>query len=353
MKILLVSLLKRAVTPQMTASRPRVIYELATGLLAKGHEVTIIGTGDSQVDGATIIPVIPQGFTTLPPFENPFYAEVSYLVQLAKKVEEIAHDYDIIHNHTYPELFNLFAQERIQTPMVTTIHAQATPELDSALACFHDSNLVALSKAHKASFTKATIKDIVYNGIDTQLYSLQEQKGEYLLWIGRLSKAKNNEGEFQDPKGVKWAIELARSTNTPLKLSGNVEDRTFYDQEIKPYLSETIQWVGEVSSEQPLKKEEVVSLMQGARAFLMPINWEEPFGLVMAEAMSCGTPVIGFNRGAVAELVKDGETGFIVESEAGIDGLAKAVERVNSIDPKACREHVVSKFSITKTCCRF
>jgi len=347
MKILQVSLLKRSITPEMTASRPRMIYELTKGLLAKGHEVTIAGTGDSYVPGADIVSVIPKSFTELPAFENPFHAETAYYQLLAKKVEALAPEFDIIHNHVFPEAPLLLIGERIQTPMVTTVHVQATDVLDEALTAFTNTHLISISQAHKSAFRKAPINEVIYNGIDTDLYAFEAQKEDHMLWIGRLSKARNTDGSFMDPKGIKWAIALSEKTGIPLKLSGNVEDMKFFDQEVKPHLSEKIEWIGEVSSEQPLSKEEVVRLMQKAKVYLMTINWDEPFGLVMAEAMSCGTPVIGFDRGAVKEVIRDGVTGFVVPPEEGVDGLAGALEKIHTIKPEDCRTHVTEHFSVT------
>lgn len=348
MKILILSPLKRKIVPSVTASRPRVVFELIQGLIKKGHSVNVLGTGDSQIPGATIIPIIPKSFVDLPAFENPFYAETSYLVQMAKKIEEIANKFDVIHNHTYPEFINLLVADKIKTPMVTTIHAQATRELDEVLSLFPKTTLVGLSKAHKNLFKKARISEVVYNGVDINLYVPKEGKRDYLLWLGRLSKAKDKDGNFMDQKGIKWAIKLAQETGEKLLLSGNVEDMAFFNQEVKPFLSEKIQWVGEVSSELPLTKQEVVKLMQGARAFLMTINWEEPFGLVMAESMSCGTPVIAFNRGSVPELVIDGKTGFVIPPERGIEGLKEALSKIHQIKPNDCRDHVVNNFSLEK-----
>lgn len=348
MKILVDSLLKRSVTPTITASRPRMIYELTKRLIEKGHEVTILGTGDSNVPGGQVVGIIPKSFVDLPAFENPFHAETAYYALLAKKVEELAPAFDIIHNHAFPEAPVLFIGEHVETPMVTTVHVQASPVLDEALSVFDRTNLVSISKAHKAGFKKAPIRQVIYNGIDTDLYAFESRKENYMLWIGRLSKAKNDDGSFMDPKGVKWAIALAEKTGMPLKLSGNVEDMKFFDTEVKPHLSDQIQWVGDTSGEQPLAKEEVVRLMQKAKVFLMTVNWEEPFGLVMAEAMSCGTPVIGFDRGAVREVVKDAVTGFVVDSKEGIEGLEKALKKIDTIDPKACRDHVEKNFSITR-----
>jgi len=348
MKILVVSILKRSITPTITASRPRMIYELTKRLIEKGHEVTILGTGDSFIPGAQVIGITPKGFVDLPAFENPFHAESAYYSLVAKKVEELAPSFDIIHNHAFPESMTHFVADRTTTPVITTVHVQATPVLDEALAAFPNTHLISISNAHKKGFTKAPIKHVIYNGIDTELYAFEPKKENYMLWIGRLSKAKHKDGSFMDPKGVKWAIALSEKTSVPLKLAGNVEDRKFFETEVKPHLSKTIQWIGEVSSEQPLAKEEVVKLMQKAKVFLMTVNWEEPFGLVMAEAMSCGTPVIGFDRGAVKEVVKDGVTGFVVDPQEGVEGLEKALKKIDTIDPRACREHVVEHFSIER-----
>lgn len=345
MKVLIVSLLKRKVTPEIPAARPRVIYEIASGLVKKGHQVSLIGTADSQISGVTIIPVIEKGFVDMPVFENPFYAETAYLVKLAKKIEEIGSQFDIIHNHTYPEFINLLIAKNIKTPIISTIHAQAFPEYDEALSLFPECYHISISEAHKKLFKKAKIYKVVYNGVDINTYSYQEKKEDYLLWLGRLSKAKNPDGSFMDPKGIKWAIKLAKATGSKLLLSGNIEDMEFYDQDVKPHLSDKIQWVGPLSSELVLTKPEIAALMQKAKVFLMTINWYEPFGLVMAEAMSCGTSVIGFDRGAVSELIVDGKTGFIVPPEKGIDGLKEVLGKIDQIKPQDCRDHVVKNFS--------
>lgn len=348
MKILIASLLKRKITPEITASRPRVIYELVCGLVKRGHEVSVLGTGDSDIPGAEIIPVIPKSFVDLPAFENPFYGETSFLVQMAKRVEKIASDFDIVHNHTYPEFINLMVSDRIKTPMVTTVHAQVTPELDEVLSLFPRTYLISISNAHRRLFKKANIYKVVYNGVDTNLYSFSKEKEDYLFWLGRLSKAKNKDGTFMDPKGIKHAIKLARLSGDKLLLAGSVEDMGFYETEVKPFLSDKIKWIGPVTMEQGLTKEQVASLMQKARAFLMTVNWYEPFGLVIAEAMSCGTPVIGFDRGSVSELVVDGKTGFVVPYEEGVAGLKKALIKINTISPNDCRSHVLTNFSIEK-----
>lgn len=351
MKILIVSLLKRKITPQMTASRPRVIFDLTSGLIKKGHKVTILGTGNSVVPGAKIIPVIPKSFVEMPAYENPFYAETGFLVKMAKTLEKIGNQFDIIHNHTYPEFINLLVVDKLKVPVLTTVHAQMTPELDEVLSYFNNlknSRFVSISKAHKKLAKKTKIWKVIYNGVDTNLYSFSPKKENYLLWLGRLSKAKDKKGNFMDPKGVRWAIQLAKETNSKLFLSGNVEDVEFFNRDVKPYLSRKIQWIGPVSPEQPLTKKQVAKLMQKAKAYLMTVNWYEPFGLVTVEAMSCGTPVIGFDRGAVRELIVNGKTGFVVKPKEGIKGLKKALTKIEQINPKDCRLHVEKNFSLDK-----
>lgn len=346
MKILLVSTLKRRIGEDMFASRSRVIYQLGKMLSEKGHDVSLLGTGDSKIPGVEIIPVIKQGWVDEPPVENAFNRDSASLIRQAQMIIELQDKYDIIHNHTYPDFFPHILENELKKPLVTTLHALYDSYMDDLLSTFNKSHFVALSKAYQSLYQKATIEHVVYNGVDTSLYNFSKEKGGYLLWLGRLPKAKNSDGSFMDPKGVRWAIQLAREANLPLKLYGVVEDRAFYDRDVAPHLSDTIEWVGEVGTEQSLPIEKVVDLMQHAAAFLMTINQQEPFGLVMAEAMSCGTPVIGWRRGSVPEVVVEGITGFIADPDKGIEGLKEAVSKVGSLKPEDCRSHIEKNFSI-------
>ncbi len=351
MKILIVSLLKRKINSQITASRPRMIYDLVFGLKQQGHNITVLGTDDSYIPGVKIIPVIPKCFVDMPAYENPFYAETSFLTKQAKILEKIGNNFDIVHNHTYPEFINLLVVDKLKVPVLTTIHAQITPQLDDILSEFNNIKncyFVSISEAHKKLAKKTKIWKVIHNGVDTNLYKFSPKKDDYLLWIGRLSKAKDKNGNFIDPKGVRWAIKLAEETNSNLLLSGNVEEREFFDKDVKPHLSSKIKWIGPVSPKQPLTKKEVVKLMQKAKAFLMTINWYEPFGLVMAEAQSCGTPVIGFDRGAISELVVNGKTGFVVKPKQGIKGLKNALKNIGKIKPLDCRKHIEENFTLEK-----
>lgn len=346
MRILIASSLKRKLIPHDNASRTQIIYELTHGL-KKNHEVTVLGTGDSKIEGITLIPVIEKELVGQS-FENPFYAETAALTALVKKIEEIGNEFDIIHNHTYPEFLNLLAIQSLNVPMVTTIHAQGTYELNNVLSLFTNAYLISISNAQRKLLSNVHFFETVYNGVDADLFAFSKETDGYMFWAGRLSKAKNKDGSYMDPKGIKWAIELAKVSGKKLKLIGAVEDMDFFEQEVKPNLSENIEWIGPVDPEDSVSREEVSALMQKADVFLMPINWDEPFGLVMAEAMACGTPVIAFNRGSVPEIVADGKTGFVVPPAEGIEGLMRALDKIDTINREDCRKHVEEKFTVDK-----
>lgn len=337
--------LKRPITPSITASRPHVIFELVSRLIKRGHKITIFGTGDSIVPGAVIIPIVEKGLSLLPSVENSFYQHTAMIAKTLMTLREKSQEFDLIHNHLYPEFLPLLLLDTLKTPMLTTVHAQMTPDLIQALKLFPQAHLVAISQAH-ANLAKDLHFDIVYNGIDMDLYRMIDNPTkDYLLFIGRMTGAKDGKGNYLDPKGVLTAIDVAKKTGETLYISGNVEDRKFYDTMIAPKLSDKIKFIGEVSAEQPLSHEEVIVLMQNAKAFLMPIHWEEPFGLVIVEANACGTPVIALNRGSVPELIRQGVNGFIAENT---EQFVQMVQKVDELDRSKCREQVANKFSIER-----
>lgn len=365
MRILIVSTLRRAVSADTFASRSRVIYELASELVKKGHEVSLLGTADSKIPGVTIIPVIEKGWVDLPPVENEFLRQMASLMDLTRQIIQIQDSFDIIHNHTYPDFFPSVIEDKLHIPMVSTLYALYTDYIDHTLSFYPKTYYIALSQYYKNLYKKGHIYDVTYIGVDQSLYTFKQKKQDYLFWLGRLPKGKNADGSFLDPKGVRWAIELAKQTGKELLLAGACEDKKFFEKDVKPFLNEKIQWVGDVTREQSLPASTIVDLMQNAKAFLMTINQEEPFGLVMAEAMSCGTPVIAYAKGSVPEIIQDGKTGFIVNysdndkrgdwqiKETGVAGLAKAVNNLYAMSHEdyltmqnAARERVEKNFSI-------
>lgn len=334
--------IKRAITPDTTVSRNRVIVDLVTGLTARGHKVTIFGTGGSSLPGVTVIPVVPVPLTELPPSENEFYQHTGYLTLLLSAALRAQGEFDIIHNHMYPEYLAMLVP--FATPLITTVHSQMTPLTSRVLQQFPGAHLIAISRMAQAASGIAGM-DVVHNSVDTKFFAPIGGVGNYLLSVGRMSKAKDASGKFLDPKGIGNAIAIAQKAGLPLKIVGNVEDPAFFDQIVKPHLGPRIEFVGKVSPEQSLTRDQMRALFAGALAFINPINWEEPFGLVMAEALSCGTPVVAYNRGAASEIVEDGKTGFVVDPAGGIDAMEDAVKRVGAIDRAQCREHAVANFS--------
>ncbi len=343
MKILFLAPLTRKITPDSTAGRTSIVFNLVTELKKRGHEITLLGTGDSNIPGVKIVPVIKKGFYEISSsFENPFYAHTSFLVKQAKMAKNLSSKFDLIHNHSYPEFISLLALEDTKTPIVTTLHMTLTPELDQALSFFLKNKIVG-SRVAKKLAKKTKIHKVIHHGINTDLFTFEKEKEDYLLWIGRLSKAKDNHGNFMDPKGVRWAIKLAEETNSKLLMGGAVEDLDFFKKDVKPHLTDRIKWVTSISFEQPLKRKEVAELMKKARTFLM---MSEIFGLTVIEAQSCGTPVIGFKREVPSALIIDGSTGFVVEKN--IKALKKALNNIDKIKPENCRKHVEENFSQKK-----
>lgn len=348
MRILIVSTLKRKIAPDFFASRSRIIFQLAKGLVDRGNQVSLLGTGDSYIPGVNIVPVIEKGWVDLPPVENEFLRQIATLIQLSKKIVEIQNSFDIIHNHVYPDFFPSIIEKELKIPLVTTLHALYDYYMDDLLSQYKKTYFISLSNAYAKLYKKVKIYKTVYNGVDTNLYAYNEKKSDYLFWLARLPRARNSDGTFMDPKGVRWAIKLAQKTGEKLFISAPVEDRDFFEKDVKPYLNDKIHFVGEPTFEQSVPLEKIIDLFQHAKAFLMTITQQEPFGLVTAEAMSCGTPVIGFNRGAVPEVVVDGKTGFVVPYDKGVDGLKDALTKIDTIKPRDCREHVVNNFSVEK-----
>lgn len=362
LKIAMLAPIKRPLTADTTVSRQRIIADLSLGLIKKGHQVTIFATKDSALYSAKIIGIPDRGLNFLPPAENPFYQHTSFLTRMIGEAVRNQDQFDVIHNHMYPEYLALLALDSFKTPLVTTVHSQMVGETIEALKCFPKANLIAISNCAKIASGIENIQ-VVHNSIDTNLFvPNQNISKDYFLFVGRMSKAKDKNGQYFDPKGVGQAIKVAEQTGEKLKIAGNVEEQAFFDQLIKPHLSEKIQFVGEVSAEQLLTRQQMVELFQGAKALINPIKWEEPFGLVMVEAMACGTPVIAYNRGSVPEIVRDGVTGFVIDPDdenrpgigswiikkRGIEGLVEAVQRVEEIDRTACRKHVEENFTVEK-----
>ncbi len=346
MRIALLAPLKRELSAETRGGRPRIVYNLAEGLVARGHEVTVFGTGDSRISGK-LIPVIPKALFHLPQVENEFYRHLIGLCRMMEEARKHKGKFDIIHNHLYPEVLPLLFAAELGAPMVSTIHTQMTGELGEFFSHYPDTYFAPISNRQKELYPGLKYTETVYNGIDEQAFAFSGNPGTYLLFVGRIREFFTNDGgEKIDPKGVTDAIRVAKAAGMPLKITGNVESYQFFEREIAPHLSDAIQFIGDPkSAEGNLTLAERVTLYQGAKALLLPVHWEEPFGIVMIEAMSCGAPVIAYRRGAVPEVVEDGKTGFVVEDE---QAMVAAVANIDQIDRAACRAVVEKRFTIAK-----
>jgi glycosyltransferase involved in cell wall biosynthesis len=301
-----------------------VVSLLADGLVDRGHDVTLFATGDSTTK-----------------------ARLEYVFDRApgaSEINSIWHDtvhqafvhrdltrFDLLHQHVYWS--GVVAGALAGVPVVHTLHRHFSDEMRRIYEQVADRLwFVAVSEDQRSHMPELRYAGVVYNGIDPDLYPLQEEKEDFLLFIGRT----------HPDKGPLRAVDAARVAGLRLVMAIKAAERVeleHWEHDVKPALPEGT----EVLSEIPHHRK--VDLMGRARAVLFPIDWNEPFGLVQTEAMACGTPVIATPRGAVPEIVVDGETGFIVPVDGYAEAAALAIRQAGEIDPKACRRHVEERFS--------
>ncbi|MBI3305230.1 glycosyltransferase family 4 protein [Candidatus Parcubacteria bacterium] len=304
-----------------------VLSELTEELVRRGYDITLFASGDSKTS-AKFIPVIEKAIWLDHELKNP-HAPV---MQMLKEVFDRFYEFDILHNH-----FNFFMfplSLRLDCPQfLTTVHRPVDKQYAEAMKAYHKIKFVAISEDHKKSIEEfgVPVCGVVYNGIDPARYEFNDSPGDYLLYLSRLNME----------KGVLTAIEVARAAGQKLIIAGNSAGNaewSFFLHEIQPRLNdEHISFRGQVNFE------EKVELLKNARALLFPIDRREPFGLVMTEAMACGTPVIGFRKGSVPEIIEHGRTGFVVDAP---EEMIKATERLPEINRKTCRKTIEEKFSL-------
>lgn len=328
MRIAQIAPLWECVPPKAYGGTELIVYLLCEEYVKQGHEVTLFATGNSSCS-ATLEPIIDNSMRELD-IKYPIY----YELQSISKILERCKDFDIIHNHIGFHLLP-FAN-LIDVPIVTTMHgAFIIQEEIEFYQNYNNNSLVSISNSQRAGAPDLNYISTVYNGIQVEKYPFEAKYSNdepYLAFLGR----------FSEEKGPHLAIKLAKETGWKLIMGGKVDraDTIFYEKEVKPHIdNKQIIYIGE------LQHNEKCKLLKNAYATLHPVTWPEPFGLVMAESMACGTPVLALNNGSIPEVIANGKTGYI---ENNINNLIKRVKDIKKIDRYACREHVEKNFSAKK-----
>ncbi|MDX9760871.1 MAG: glycosyltransferase family 4 protein [Desulfomonilia bacterium] len=325
MRIAQVAPLFEPVPPELYGGSERVVSHLTEELVRRGHSVTLFASGDSRTR-ARLYSVVPRSLRLEPAILDP---PAFHFVELAHAFAR-ADEFDVIHCHNDYLAFP-FAHS-CPVPCVHTLHGRMDfPHWSELMAVFSDMHLVSISNDQRRPLSNLDLNwaDTIYHGLPESYFRLYPGKGGYLVYFSRIAREKHPE----------VAIEVARRSGIPLKMAGKVDktDLSFFTQEIEPLLNHPlIEYLGEIHDAQRPE------LIGNAMALLFPIDWPEPFGLVMIEAMACGTPVIARPYGSVPEVVDDGVTGFIVSD---INEMVDAVEKVGGLDRKHCLRRARDRFS--------
>jgi len=323
MRIAQIAPLHEAVPPKLYGGTERVVSFLTEELVAQGHDVTLFASGDS-VTTAKLKSVWPRALRLDPAIRDP----IAPHMLLMEAVRRQAGEFDVLHFHMDYWPFSLFGRQR--TPFVTTMHGRLDlAELAPVFDMFPNVPIVSISDAQRRPLPQANYVSTVQHGLPHDLLTPQPGPKDYLAFLGRIAPE----------KGPDRAIRIARACGIPLKMAAKVDraDQVYFDSVIRPMLAGGgVELIGEINDAQ---KPEFLS---GAMALLTPIDWPEPFGLVMIEAMACGTPVIAFNRGSVPEIVEDGVSGYIVEDETG---AMAAVNRLSRLSRATVRQRFEARFT--------
>ncbi len=324
MKILQIAPLWETVPPPAYGGTEAVVHVLTEDLVRRGHNVTLWASGDS-LTSARLMSCYPRSLRAANDLEH----KAVYSWQHAALSLRDAHQFDIVHNHAGEEVMAL-SHLLPGVPMLTTMHCLITPDTKFVWDRYegHYSTISWSQRRLMPEINGGKFAGVAYNGIDVQSFPFQEKKEDFLLFLARIS---------QD-KAPHLAIEAARRAGKRLVIAGKVDqvDHDYFASMVAPHIDgERVAFAGEANA--ATKRD----LYRRASCVLMPIVWDEPFGLVLVEAQACGTPVIAFSRGAAREIIRDRETGFVVDT---VDEMVEAVRHVGEISPVECRQHVERRF---------
>jgi glycosyltransferase involved in cell wall biosynthesis len=326
MRIAQIGPLMESVPPRLYGGTERIVSYLTEELVRMGHDVTLFASGDSVTAG-NLVPCVPMALR----LDAKVKDVIPYYMLMLDRVREAADEFDILHFHIDQFHFPLFRPMAERT--VTTLHGrQDLPDMHPLYVGFNDMPLVSISNAQRQPIPNANFVSTVYHGLPDGLYQPHfHPRGGYVAFLGRISPE----------KGIDRAIDIARSVGIPFKIAAKVDkvDREYFAEVIEPLLAGPgVEYIGEINEQQ---KDEFLG---EALALLFPIDWPEPFGLSMIEAMACGTPVLAFRRGSVAEVIDAGVTGLVVDS---VDEAKIALPRVIALDRRAVRRRFEERFSAT------
>jgi glycosyltransferase involved in cell wall biosynthesis len=326
MRIAQVAPLYESVPPRGYGGTERVVSYLTEELVRQGHEVTLFASGDS-VTTAHLMAQCPHALR----LDARCVDQLAHHILMMERVFRHASQFDLIHWHI--DYLHFPLSRRQATPHVTTLHGRLDiPDLVPLYQEFTDVPVISISHAQREPLPRLNWQGTVYHGLPAELYTFRPEPGTYLAFLGRISPEKR----------VDRSIAIARRLGMAIKIAAKVDpvDREYFEAVVAPLLREPlVEYVGEIG------EGEKDAFLGQAAALLFPIDWPEPFGLVMAEAMACGTPVLAYRRGSVPEVVEDGVTGFIVRD---LEEAVRAAERLPTLDRWRCRQRFEERFSAAR-----
>lgn len=326
MKVALLAPLFESVPPRFYGGTERVVANLCKGLQSRGIDVTLFATHDSTID----VKKISVSKEALRLRKKQVVDQVPHHLKMLATVGKHASEFDIIHNHH--DYWMLPLSFITRHPLLTTLHGQLQiPDIAYAFESFENCAYVSISNSQRPPLSHLPWVSTIYHGIDVDQFQFYEDPGKYLAFLGRISPEKKPE----------WAIEIAKKSGVPLKIAAKIEGKAgqdYFDQVIKKEIDgKFIEYVGEIS------ENEKSEFLGNALGLTFPIDWPEPFGLVVIESLACGTPVLARPMGSVPELLRDGFTGFC---DLNIQTLAKKVSMLHRISRSQCRAWVEQRFSL-------